>query len=145
MSYAATIWKGEEQEFESDGATLFVDGLDYDQRHILRQILIANEDVNEVYFGHIIDWRIVKSLLNRVRVTVEVPNFADVPEEVRGRVRTVLRTPRWVDKVKHRCPSETRVWSLDRDQAETNNWEGRKTYSEDQVLYSEDEDWGGNE
>ena len=145
MSHDAVIWKGEEVEFGSDGATVYVDGLRYDSMHILDQILAANEDVNEVYFAHDIEWKVIEQLVNRIRVTVEVPSIADVPQKFRGRVRTVLRTPRWVDKVKHRCPSETRVWSLDREQAETNSWHGQKTYSEDQVLYREGEDWGDRE
>jgi hypothetical protein len=145
MSHDAVIWKGQEVEFESDKATVYVDGLSYNEIHILDQILAANEDVNEVYFAHTIDWKVIEQLLNKIRVTVEVPSVAEVPERFRGRVQTVLRTPRWVDKVKHRSPSETRVWSLDREQSETNSWHGQKTYSEDQVLYRQTEDWGGTE
>jgi len=128
----ATIWIGEEKEYEQNGLKMFVDGASLKD---IGKALDEYDDVREIHFAHDIYWDVVRQLIEKIEITVEVDNLDAVPRDLVGRINTIYRVPSWVDKAKARSGREITV--ADFDEIESEEWDGKKVYDDDTVIQYE--------
>lgn len=124
------LWIGEEKEGREKEKRLFVDGAGWEE---IKKTLTIYPEVRAVYFGHDIIWPVVRKLVNRVRVIVEVDDADEVPDDLRGKIEVVVRMPKWVDYVKVVDRNKIRVVDLRKDGV-VNRWCGRKLYPNDKEV-----------
>jgi len=129
--FSAKLWVGVEKEgTEAEKEKrLFVDGAHLDE---ITLVLDKYTDISAVYFGHAIDWDTVRSLVNKVRVIVEVSDLSEVPSDLHGVVDVVLRVPNWVTAVK--TIRKNKILYLDFDESVVSDWGGKKVYDSDEVI-----------
>lgn len=128
----ATIWIGKEKEYEQNGLKMFVDGASLQK---IESALDELEAVREIHFAHKIHWDVVRQLIEKIEVTVEVDNLDAVPRDLIGRINVIYRVPSWVDKAKVRSGREITV--VDFDEIESEEWDGKKVYDDDTVIQYE--------
>lgn len=131
MWLTAKLWIGEEKEGKEKEKRLFVDGANLEE---IEEVLKVCPEVKAVYFGHSILWPVVRRLVNRVRVIVEVDSPKEVPSDLRGRIEVVVRMPKWIDYVKIVDRNKVRVVDLRKDGV-VNRWNGRKLYRGDIKVF----------
>lgn len=125
----ATIWVGKEKEYEQNGFKMFVDGASLKD---ITKALDGYDDVREIHFAHEIHWDVVRQLIEKIEITVEVDNPDAVPRDLIGRINIIYRVPSWVDKAKVRSGQEITV--VDFDEIEPEEWDGKKVYDDDVVV-----------
>lgn len=125
----ATIWVGKEKEYEQKGLKMFVDGASLQS---IESALDDLEGVREIHFAHKIHWDVVRQLIEKIEITVEVDNLDAVPRDLIGRINVIYRVPSWVDKAKVRSGREITV--VDFDEIESEEWDGKKVYDDDSVI-----------
>jgi hypothetical protein len=128
----ATIWVGKEKEYEQNGLKMFVDGASLQN---IESALDELDAVREIHFAHKIHWDVVRQLIEKIEITVEVDNLDAVPRDLVGRINTIYRVPSWVDKAKVRSGREITV--ADFDEIESEEWDGKKVYDDDTVIQYE--------
>jgi len=128
----ATIWVGKEKEYEQNGLKMFVDGASLQN---IESALDELDAVREIHFAHKIHWDVVRQLIEKIEITVEVDNLDAVPRDLIGRINIIYRVPSWVDKAKVRSGREITV--ADFDEIESEEWDGKKVYDDDTVIQYE--------
>jgi len=128
-SIDASLWIGQEKEYDSDGLKMFVDGSSAKQ---IKEALEDHNEVCELHFAHEIRWDIIRKFNEKIDITVEVDSPKQVPRDLVGRINVILRVPAWVDKTKIRDGKEITV--VDFNEAESVEWGGQKVYKDDEVI-----------
>lgn len=125
----ASLWIGQEKEYDNDGLKMFVDGSTSKE---VKEALETHSEVCELHFAHEIRWDIIRNFNEKIDITVEVDSSKQVPRDLVGRINVILRVPAWVDKTKIRDGKEITV--VDFDEAESTEWGGQKVYKDDEVI-----------
>jgi hypothetical protein len=134
--HTAKLWTGEEVEYDEDGRRLFVDGATLPE---VKDALSSYDDVDTVYFGHGVNWAMVRELENRIHVVVEVESLEEVPADLAGRIEIILRAPSWLNAVKVRKGTSMQVTELEPKLDPTIKWHGQKVYPGDTIVMTEDD------
>jgi len=130
-SINAKLWIGTEQEYEDSGQKkMFVDGASVEE---IEAALNAYPEVGELYFAHGVSPVLLNYFENKIKITVEVTSYQDVPAKMRGRINVILRLPTWVDKTKVRGENGGLMVSNPRE-GEYTDWTGQKVYDDDEVI-----------
>lgn len=140
--YNAKLWIGTEAEYE-DGETkkLFVDGASSNE---IEEALGDHPEVGEVYFAHDFRWSTIRSLENKVEVTIEVTmkelmqHPATENGDLLGMVNVILRVPEWVNAAKIRTGNCIQVARLEPETSPTVAWGGQKVYPKDEIILEKD-------
>lgn len=128
MQLLNRIWIGYEKEGKSRERRMFISGkVDY------KKVFKNLNNVKAVYFAHKKDWNLVRKLLKRTKIYVEVNSLSEVPGDLLGFVTVILCVPK-TDYLK--IIDENRIIIVDWKERKffENKWEGKELYEGDKAI-----------
>lgn len=130
----ASIWIGKEAEYEDEEKLkLFVDGASVPE---IESALGEYETAEELHFAHEVRWSVVRHFAHTMPITVEIEVGEVPPAELLAApgITFILRAPMYIEKVKQCEGDYISVIDLTEAPTETTEWQGKKIYSQDQVI-----------